>query len=220
MLVRDYMTKHPIMISPEALVTKAQQIIVENKVRHLPVVTDGKRLVGLVTRNRLNIPPSDLTSFNVWEISRILSKLKVKDVMVKQEDLVTIHQEAVIEDAAAIMCRNKIGCLPVVDEDGIVIGIISEIDLLAELSSILGGGVKGVRVTIRVPDKVGEFAKVTTAIASKGWGIYSSGGVPAPKTPDYWDMVLKVRNVTIDELAEVLKKIEGQEIRDIREIRA
>jgi len=208
------------MISPDALVTKAQQIIAENKVRHLPVVTDGKRLVGLVTRNRLNIPPSDLTSFNVWEISRILSKLKVKDVMVKLEDLVTIHQEAVIEDAAAIMCRNKIGCLPVVDEDGIVIGIISEIDLLAELSSILGGGVKGVRVTIRVPDKVGEFAKVTTAIASQGWGIYSSGGVPAPKTPDYWDMVLKVRNVTVDELAEVLKKIDGQEIRDIREIRS
>lgn len=219
MLVKDYMTRHPIMISPDALASKAQHVMIENKIRHLPVVSDGKRLVGLVTRHRLSVPPSDLPSLNVWEISRILSKLKVKDVMVKLGDLVTIKQESVVEEAAAIMAQNKIGCLPVVDEGGIVIGIISEIDLLAELSSLLGGGVQGVRVTIRVPDQVGEFAKVTTAIASQGWGIYSSGGVPSPKTPGYWDMIVKVRNVTVADLTEVLSKIDGQEIRDIREIR-
>ncbi|HAY83347.1 MAG TPA: hypothetical protein DCY42_00080 [Chloroflexi bacterium] len=218
MLVKDYMTKHPIMIAPEALASKAQHIMIENKIRHLPVVTDGKRLVGLVTRNRLSVPPSDLPSLNVWEISRILSKLRVKDVMVKQADLITITQDSVVEDAAAIMVENKVGCLPVVDSDGIVIGIISEVDLLAELSVLLGGGVPGIRVTIRVPDQVGEFAKVTTAIASRGWGIYSSGGVPAPKAPGYWDMVVKVRNVSADEIAAVLSQIEGQEIRDIRVI--
>lgn len=206
------------MIAPEALASKAQHIMIENKIRHLPVVTDGKRLVGLVTRNRLSVPPSDLPSLNVWEISRILSKLRVKDVMVKQADLITITQDSVVEDAAAIMVENKVGCLPVVDSDGIVIGIISEVDLLAELSVLLGGGVPGIRVTIRVPDQVGEFAKVTTAIASRGWGIYSSGGVPAPKAPGYWDMVVKVRNVSADEIAAVLSQIEGQEIRDIRVI--
>jgi len=218
MLVRDYMTKHPIMISPDALVTKAQKMMFENKVRHLPVVGDGKRLVGLVTRNNLSVPPHDLPSLNVWEISRILSKLKVKDVMVKKDELITIHQDAVLEEAARIMIQNKVGSLPVVDESWIVVGILSEIDLLAELSSLLGGGVPGVRVTIRVPDRVGEYAKVTTAIASKGWGIYSSGGVPAPKTPGFWDMVVKVRNVSPEELEAVLSQIEGQEIRDIRVI--
>ncbi len=218
MLVKDYMTRHPIMISPDAMVTKAQKIMMENKIRHLPVVGDGKRLVGLVTRNRLSVPPSDLASLNVWEISRILSQLKVKDVMVKIKDLVTISQDTLLEDAATIMVSKKIGSLPVVDEDGIVVGIISEVDLLAELCVLLGGGVPGVRVTIRVPDVVGEYAKVTNAIASQGWGIYSSGGVPAPKTEGYWDMILKVRNVDPDELEAVLSKIEGQEIRDIREI--
>jgi acetoin utilization protein AcuB len=218
MIVKDYMTKHPIMISPDALATKAQKIMIENMIRHLPVVTDGKRLVGLVTRNRLSVPPTDLPSLNVWEISRILSKLKVKDVMVKKEELITIDPDALIEDAAMVMVKNKIGCLPVIDKDWIVTGIISEVDLLAELCTLLGGGVHGVRVTIRVPDKVGEFAKVTTAIASQGWGIYSSGGVPSPRMPGYWDMIVKVRNVSPTDLEAVLSKIEGQEIKDIRGI--
>jgi acetoin utilization protein AcuB len=216
MLVKDYMTRHPIMISPDALASKAQHIMIENNIRHLPVVGDGKRLVGLVTRNRLSVPPSDLPSLNVWEISRILSQLTVKDVMVKKESLFTIQQEAVLEVAAEVMVQNKIGCLPVVDKDGIVIGIISEVDLLTELSALLGGGVPGVRVTIRVPDQVGEFAKVTTAIASEGWGIYTSGGVKAPKVSGYWDIVLKVRNVSEEDLVAALEKIEGQEIIDVR----
>ena len=217
MLVRDYMTRHPIMISPETLATKAQHIMFENKIRHLPVVGDGKRLLGLITRNRLRVPPTDLPSLSVWEISRILSELTVKDVMVKQAELITITQEAVLEEAAKIMIDNKIGCLPVV-EDGIVVGILTEVDLLAELSSLLGGGVHGVRVTIRVPDRPGEFVKVTGAIAAQGWGMYSSGGVPAPKVPDYWDMIIKVRDVPRDDLVAVLEKIEGQTIVDVREI--
>jgi acetoin utilization protein AcuB len=216
MLVKDYMTRHPIMIPPEALASKAQHIMIENNIRHLPVVGDGKRLEGLITRNKLRVPPSDLPSLNVWEISRILSELKVKDVMVKKDELFTISQEETLEYAAKIMIANKIGCLPVLEDD-IVIGIISELDLLAELSTLLGGGVKGVRVTIRIPDEVGEYRKITEAIASQGWGIYASGGVPAPKAEGYWDLVIKIRNVPKDDLVKVLSKIEGQEITDIRE---
>ena len=89
--------------------------------------------------------------------------------------------------------------------------------MLAELSNLLGGNVKGVRVVVRVPDQVGEFAKVTSAITAQGWGIYASGGVPSPKRPGYWDLVVKVREVPKDDLLAVLSKIEGQEVIDIRE---
>ena len=74
MLVKDYMTRHPIMISPTTPAAEAQKLMIENRVRHLPVVGDGKRLLGLVTRERLRIPPTDLGSLNVWEISRLLSR--------------------------------------------------------------------------------------------------------------------------------------------------
>ena len=216
MFVKDYMTRHPIMIAPDRPESEAQNLMIENNVRHLPVVGDGKRLLGLVTRERLKVPPTDLGSLNVWEISRFLSNLKVSDVMIKLSDLFLIDPDTTLEDAARLMCQQKVGSLLVV-EDEAVVGIITEVDMLAELSNLLGGNVKGVRVVVRVPDQVGEFAKVTSAITAQGWGIYASGGVPSPKRPGYWDLVVKVREVPKDDLLAVLSKIEGQEVIDIRE---
>jgi acetoin utilization protein AcuB len=217
MLVKDCMTRHPIMISPETPALKAQNLMIENKVRHLPVVGDGKRIIGLITRDTLMVPPSDLGSLNVWEISRILSNIKAENVMVKGKELITIDPEATLESAAELMIQKKIGCLPVVEDD-IVVGIITEVDMLAKLSELLGGGVEGVRATIRVPNVVGEYAKIFNAVSEKGWGIYASGGAETPKQPDFWDIVIKVRRASKDELLAVLNEIEGQEVTDIREI--
>ncbi|GAB4545538.1 MAG: CBS and ACT domain-containing protein [Anaerolineae bacterium] len=217
MLVRDYMTRHPLMAEPDMSIIEAKRYMGENDIRHLPIVGDGKRLTGLVTRQSLLVDPGRLGSLDVWEIARYLSGLRVKDVMVKARDVIVIDPQATIEDAARLMSERRIGCLPVL-EDGIVVGIITETDLLAHLTMLLGGNVAGVRVTIRVPDRLGEFAKVTSAIASRGWGIYASGGAPAPKAPNYWDLVVKVRNVPRDELVSVLQEIEGQQIIDVREV--
>jgi acetoin utilization protein AcuB len=217
MLVQDYMTRHPLMAEPDMPIVKAQRYMGENNIRHLPVVGDGKRLLGLVTRQRLLVEPGRLGSLDVWEITRYLSDLKVKDVMITGEDLVRISPDATVEEAARLMIEKKIGCLPVLEE-GVVIGIITETDLLAHLTNLLGWPHAGVRVTIRVPDRVGELAKVTSAIASQGWGICAAGGVPAPKHPGYWDGVFKVRGVPTDDLVAVLEKIEEQEIVDVREM--
>ena len=216
MFVKDYMTRHPVMIEPKMSIVEVEGIMAETKVRHLPVVGAGKRLVGLVTRERMRIPPTELGSLNVWEISRFLSNLTVEDVMIKCKDVITVESNVTLEDAAKIMVENKIGCLPVLEGE-VVVGIITEIDMLVQLSTLLGGEATGVRATVRVPDKIGEFAKVTGAIASQGWGIYASGGVPAPKHPGYWDMVVKVRDVPKGDLVAVLEQIEGQEVLDARE---
>jgi acetoin utilization protein AcuB len=217
MLVKDCMTRHPIMISPETPAVKAQTLMIENKVRHLPVVGDGKRIIGLITRETLMVPPSDLGSLNVWEISRLLSDIKAEDVMVKENALITIDPEATLESAAELMIKEKVSCLPVIEED-VVVGIITEVDMLAKLSELLGGGVEGVRATIRVPNKVGEFAKIFSVVSDKGWGIYACGGAAAPKLPDNWDIVIKVRGTSKDELLKALQGIEGQEVLDIRAI--
>ena len=125
--------------------------------------------------------------------------------------------DATIEEVARLMIDRKIGCVPVLEE-GVVVGILTETDLLAQLTQLLGWPVRGVRVTVRVPDKTGEFAKIISAIASQGWGIYAAGGVPAPKQPGYWDSVFKLRRVSKEDLVAVLEKIEGQEIVDVREV--
>jgi acetoin utilization protein AcuB len=217
MFVKDYMTRHPLMAEPGMSIVEAQRYMGENNIRRLPIVGDGKRLLGLVTRQTLLVDPGRLGSLDMWEITRFLSRLTVKDVMIKAPQVLSIGQTATIEEAARLMVRNKVGCLPVL-EDGILVGILTEMDLLAQLTNLLGGAVSGVRVTMRVPDRIGEFAKVTAAIAAQGWGIYASGEVPAPKDAGYWDFVIKLRNVTKGDVVAVLEKIEGQQVIDVREV--
>jgi acetoin utilization protein AcuB len=216
MFVKDYMTRHPIMIEPDKRVTEAQKLMGENSIRHLPVVSDGKRLLGLVTRDRLQIPPERLTSLDVWEITRYLADLTAKKVMIKRDDLHTISPEATLEEAADLMSRNKVGGLPVI-EDNIVVGIITDTDLLVELQNLLGGNEPGWRVTMRVPNRRGELSKLSGAILENGWGTMAQGSVRSPKIPEKWDLILKVRYCTKDELMPVLESIEGQEIIDVRE---
>lgn len=218
MLVKDYMTRHPVMIPPTTPAAEAQKIMSENKVRHLPVVGDGKRLLGLITRERLSLKPDQLASLNVWEISRYLTQLTVEMIMLNADKVFTIAQDRTMERAARIMGEERIGCLPVLEENDIVVGIITEVDLMRSYQDMLGLFAEGVRVTVRVPDRLGEFAKLTTAIAEHDWGIMGIGSFPTPRRPGYYDLVLKIRRVTMDEIKEVLDNIPDQEVVDIRDV--
>jgi acetoin utilization protein AcuB len=216
MIVKDYMTRHPVLIEPTRSIVEAQGIMSETRVRHLPVVEEGKRLVGLITQETLRVPPNRLTSLNVWEITRFLSDLKVQDVMIKGKDVITIDPDLTIEEAARVMARHKIGCLPVLEE-GIVVGILTDTDMLVHLMDLLSAPLPTVRVTMRmVTSKKGEVARLVSAIASQGWGIWAMGGALNPKDPEYWDAVFRISDATQDEVAAVLGKIEGQQIVDIR----
>lgn len=215
MLVKDYMTRHPIMIEETRRAVDAQRMMVENKIRHLPVVNDGKRLVGLVTRDRLSITPDRLGSLDVWEITRLLSDLTVEKVMLKGDDLRTIDPDATLERAARLMIQHKIGSLPVLEND-IVVGIITKTDLLIELQNLLGATEKGWRVTMRVPNRDGEFSRLTNPLTEHGWSIMALGSVRSPKDDNFWDIVLKVSGGKQAELQSILESISDQELLDIR----
>jgi len=218
MLVKDCMKRHPILISPNMPASEAQQIMFENRIRHLPVVGEGKRLEGLITRQKLAMNPADLGSLNVWEITRLLSNLKVKDIMIKRDQVITITREKTIERAAKVMTENKIGCLPIVEEDQkTIIGILTETDLLLAFQAILGLPSPGVRVTMRMPDKTGEFNKLSTVLAQNGWGVMGIGSFPSPRHPGFYDVVIKIPRLTVEDVREVLSQVDGQEIVDIRE---
>ena len=217
MLVRDYMTRHPIMVAPEAAVAEAQRLMMENHVRQLPVVGAGKRLVGLVTRQRLAVSPEQLASLDVWEITRFLNGLTVGKVMVTGDDLHRVGPDATLEEAAGLLIENKIGGLPVVEEGDVVVGIITETDLLIELQHLLGGHDAGWRVVIRVPDRSGEFRKITKVISDHGWGMMAMGSVRSPRAAESWDVIIKVRHCSREELLAALTAIPDQEIMDVRE---
>lgn len=218
MLVKDRMTRHPIIISPTTKAAEAQQIMAENQIRHLPVTTDGKRLEGLVTRTRLALKADLLGSLNMWEISRQLSNLTVKDVMVKKENVLTIAADRTIERAAKLMADHKIGCLPVVDADGAVEGIISEVDVLRSYQEMLGLPVDGLRVTVRMPNRKGEFAKLMKVMADNEWGVMAVGTYPTYRREGFYDVVLKIPGVPEAEVRTAFSQIADQEVMDVRDV--
>jgi len=127
MRVKEWMSASPTTAGPKTSVSEAREVMRRKVIRHL-LVTEGERLVGIVTDRdiRLNLP-SPATSLSVWEINYLLTKLTVGDVMTKA--VITVEPERPIEEAARLMLEHRIGALPVV-EDGRLGGILTETDLL------------------------------------------------------------------------------------------
>lgn len=106
--------------------------MVDNHIRRLPVVKNG-RLVGIVTRNNLrSAAPSEQIPLNIHELHFLIARLTVSRVMTV--DPVTISPETTIGQAVAIMRKNKFSGLPVVDQEQRVVGIITESDIFRMLA--------------------------------------------------------------------------------------
>jgi acetoin utilization protein AcuB len=133
MLVRDWMTKELLVVSPKTSVEEAIRVMRENRVRHLPVVKKDGQLVGIVTQtDLLQASPSPATSLSVWEINFLLAKMQVRDAMTQR--VIVVDEECPLEEAALIMAEHKIGCLPVVrdnQED------VPEVTLIESLASVV-----------------------------------------------------------------------------------
>lgn len=214
MLVKEIMTSHPVTIEPKAPVSSAQRLMKEDNIRHLPVVREGKGLVGLITRDALNRAlPSELSTLTIWEINYQLNRIKVRDVMIKS--VISVTEDVTVEDAAQIMIERKIGSLPVM-RDGQLVGIVTDIDLLRALSNLMGWRQPGVRVTVQVQDERGRLAAVASAIADAGGLLVGSGSYPAAE-PLKANIVLKVRNLPLADVNALVAGLEGFELLDIRE---
>jgi CBS domain-containing protein len=131
MRVRDIMTSNPVVIEPNVTVPAATSIMRQHKIRHLPVVENG-RLVGMISRGDLR-EASMSASINAdqYELHFMLDRLTVGKLMTRK--VYTITPDAFLVHAAELMTENKIAGLPVVDERGGVVGIVTESDLLRTL---------------------------------------------------------------------------------------
>ena len=170
MYVKDIMNQHPVCISPETSISEAIDIMHENGFHRLPVVNTRSQLVGLLTEGTIAASTSSNTSsLSTYELNYLLNKTKVDSIMVK--NVRTIHEDALLEEAASLMLQDNIGCLPVVKEN-VVIGIITQNDIFAAFIDILGYYQKGMRIVINVPaDKAGTVEAISHVLASNGVNI-------------------------------------------------
>jgi acetoin utilization protein AcuB len=126
-LVKDWMSREVVTISPAATLAEAYQVMVERAIRRLPVVENG-RLRGIITLNDIrNARPASGHPHNALELSFALNRLTVADMMTP--DPQTITTDATIDEAAQQMLALAISSLPVLDNHGQLVGILTESDI-------------------------------------------------------------------------------------------
>jgi acetoin utilization protein AcuB len=129
MQVKDVMQAGALTASPEDRVRTATQRMRGYNMRHLPVVTAGYRLVGIVTdRDLRQTGASDEPHMAEYELNSLLDNLTVQDIMTTQ--VYTVREETPVATASRLMLEHKIGCLPVVDDNHTLLGLITVTDLL------------------------------------------------------------------------------------------
>jgi len=181
MFVSRSMTHKVIHVDPDTGIFEAQELMAANKVRHLPVTEPDGRLIGIVTDRDIRSalpykffkkPPSEEEKKNV-------SQLRIKDIMTR--DAITISPTYTIQDALLMIQDANVGALPVVNDDGILQGIISVRDLLRAFINVLGIGEPGTLLCILVEEKVGQLKKIVDAITEEN---ISFGSVLVAR---YWE---------------------------------
>lgn len=146
MNVRDIMTTNVVTIPSSTSIADAKRIMEAHRIRRLPVVDKGK-LVGIITEHGLEkVSPSKATSLSVWELSYILDRTTVKEIMEKH--VVTVPPDMSCEEAVSLAQSQKVGALVVI-EDGRVTGIVTTNDFFYKIiNPVLGLGQAGTRIEV------------------------------------------------------------------------
>lgn len=211
MLVGERMSHPVITISPDVPVMDALGMMRKEHIRRLPVVRHGK-LVGIVSeKDLLYASPSQATSLSVWELNSLLSKIKVSDVMTK--DVTSVQVDTPLEEAARILADNTIGGLPVMQE-GKMVGIITETDLLKIFLEMLGARETGVRMNVLVRNQPGEIVKLSQAIFKENGNIIALGTFSGDD-PSTYNVTLKVVGPPQERLQAIIEPL-VLKIKDIR----
>jgi CBS domain-containing membrane protein len=125
--VSDIMSRELVTLAEDDTLADARACMERGRIRHLPVVRDG-RLVGLVThRDMLAASFSVFAEVSAREEKRLFSRIPVGELM---HDVVSVSPESSVREAARLLLDNRFGCLPVVAKDGRLVGIVTEADFL------------------------------------------------------------------------------------------
>ena len=181
MIVGEVMSKKVITVKKTDSLKKAQELMVEKSIRHLPVV-DGSELLGIITE-------SDIRAAFIHQSKKSRSKtvalmnpaqIKVSEFMTDNPQVVV--PETHIEDAALMIYKNKFGALPVIKRNRLV-GIISIIDILGIFVNLMGILHSSSRIDVVMDKNPKKFDKVSGIINKENLNIISVGMAPYEKDP-------------------------------------
>jgi len=169
LLVRDWMTGNLVTLSPKASVAEALTLCRERRIRHIPIVEEG-RLIGIVSDRDLRDASPALGDA---ERASTLQEIRVGDVMTREVST-TVPEES-IENVAQEMYELKIGSLPVVAEEDEekLLGIVTSSDVMRALVTLAGLPEPGCRIEVRAPNRAGILVEVAGKFQDLGADIFS-----------------------------------------------
>ena len=154
MPVQNWMTTDVVSVGPDTSLLKVGKLMKDHHIRRIPVVDENGQVVGIISdRDVRDASPSKATTLDMYEMHYLLAELKAKNIMTAKP--ITVKPTDTVEQAALIMLDNKVGGLPVVDDSGKLVGIISDHDVFKALVDITGARLGGLQFAIELPDQPG-----------------------------------------------------------------
>jgi CBS domain-containing protein len=127
-MVSEVMRREVVTLSSKETLDLTQDLMKLGRVRHMPVLDEG-RLVGIVShRDLLAASLTKALDFDPTSRRSFLRSVQVGEVMTR--DVVSIGPDTTLADAARILVRRQIGCLPVADSAGTLLGLVTGTDLI------------------------------------------------------------------------------------------
>ncbi|MDP2847151.1 MAG: CBS domain-containing protein [Humidesulfovibrio sp.] len=166
MLVRDWMTKNVITLGLKTTVVDAAEIMRTKKVRQFPVIDEQGRLTGIVSdRDIRDAMPSKYLPGDA-ATGGSLDSLRAADIMTPEP--MTVSPTTPVDLVASILMRHKFGGLPVVDEAGRLVGIITVADVFRFLCTASGVQRGGPQIALRLEAKAGPLAAMLEFLRGEG----------------------------------------------------
>lgn len=184
MYVRNWMSSPAVTIAPGVNIEEARALMEERKLRRLPVVDRG-RLVGIVTASDIEAMVGRGRGLTLKDLYRALDT-RVEEVMTA--DPITVRPTDTFEQAASLMREKRISGIPVV-EGGRVVGMITESDMFAAITELLGMHEEGERIVVPVTSPEGLLEALRRF--SKGLGVRALVTYHDPTTKQ-WVAVVRV----------------------------
>ncbi|HYF75089.1 MAG TPA: CBS and ACT domain-containing protein [Candidatus Nitrosocosmicus sp.] len=163
MYVSNRMTPNPITVSPKTSARKALDIMQEKRFSNIPVVDNGQ-LQGIIAKEDI------INQYFCGEKGcSFLEGTLVEEIMNRQ--FVTINRNDYLEKAIYLLKEKDINALPVMDNDGKMVGIITRADIFEAFADSMGVDNEGTRIYVVLPDFIGQIAKIANIVKQHGVSI-------------------------------------------------
>jgi len=200
MRIRDIMSANVVAVDEKTSIHDAKKVMEAHKIRRLPVMKKDKLVGYLTERMLLEASPSPATALSIHELHYLLAKMTVKEIMVKKP--FTVSPDMPPEEAMQLGQEMGYGGFPVV-ENGRLVGVVTESDIVRLMTRVLGVTKKGKRITIKTSNAFGNMQKIMSILDANKAVLLSLMSLKEPDE-EGWLIVLRLDSDNAEPIAKEL----------------